>query len=177
MTKLVLVDSVLMLACRSRDHLQHVDRSIGIGEDRASPNKRMKRANDFDDVKIKIREAPEPLLPNWGAANSLAYKLDLIVRLPFPSLRTYSLNSARRPFLMVAIRRCSQTTTRSNARSRTSSLSSPLRGGRSSTCTCRDRVGLREVKRVVVVVVQVKVGCRRLWLFPSEGKGHVQIVL
>ena len=33
-------------------------------------------------VNQKDGMAPEPLLPNWGAANALAYKLDIQVRLP-----------------------------------------------------------------------------------------------
>ena len=63
-TKLVIVDSILMYACRE-----------GATEDD-------KDDKDITGVNQKDGMAPEPLLPNWGAANALAYKLDIQVRLP-----------------------------------------------------------------------------------------------
>lgn len=60
--KLVIVDSILMYACRGEE----AEQSEGDQSDPAGA-----AASDV---------APLPLLPNWGVANALAYKLDIQVR-------------------------------------------------------------------------------------------------
>ncbi|KAL5532395.1 hypothetical protein ACEPAF_5965 [Sanghuangporus sanghuang] len=82
-TKLVLVDSVLMPACWSRGRRSEyciMDVDAGAGAMTHDRTGAKEKTEDATKLKVtKIREAPEPLLPNWGAANALAYKLDLIM--------------------------------------------------------------------------------------------------
>lgn len=60
-TKLVIVDSILMYACR--------EVAVGEGEN----------TGEIEGLSQKDAMAPEPLLANWGSANALAYKLDIQV--------------------------------------------------------------------------------------------------
>ncbi|OCB88362.1 S-adenosyl-L-methionine-dependent methyltransferase [Sanghuangporus baumii] len=82
-TKLVLVDSVLMPACRSRgqrsEYCKDRDSSMDVDAGVDPMTHDRTGAKEIRKSMTKIREAPEPLLPNWGAANALAYKLDLIM--------------------------------------------------------------------------------------------------
>lgn len=59
--KLVIVDSILMYACRE----------VAVGEGES--------AGGIEGLSQKDAMAPEPLLANWGSANALAYKLDIQV--------------------------------------------------------------------------------------------------
>lgn len=59
--KLVIVDSILMYACR--------EVAVGEGEN----------TGEIEGLSQKDAMAPEPLLANWGSANALAYKLDIQV--------------------------------------------------------------------------------------------------
>lgn len=72
-TRLVLVDSVLMAACREqggREATRHGDDEQRLGVVLGGTRR-------WEEAKVK--EAPEPLLANWGTANGLAYRLDLIM--------------------------------------------------------------------------------------------------
>lgn len=68
-TRLVIVDCVLMHACREYD-----------------------QSGEYGQNSLQMPQAPAPLIPNWGAANALAYKFDLLVRrhFSFKSLYFYS---------------------------------------------------------------------------------------
>ncbi|KAL5483578.1 hypothetical protein ACEPAI_8810 [Sanghuangporus weigelae] len=80
-TRLVLVDSVLMPACRNRSReCKDRDSSMDVDADARKMTHDRTGAKEIKKSMMKIiREAPEPLLPNWGAANALAYKFDLIM--------------------------------------------------------------------------------------------------
>jgi hypothetical protein len=75
-TKLVLLEVLVPLLCRREPASSHSTRDV--------PG-------------VHVPEAPEPLLPNFGAVNELIYASDLMVCIPLLSL--FNLHSAPTLFL------------------------------------------------------------------------------
>jgi hypothetical protein len=163
-TRLVIVDSVLERACRCPRTVDEDEISCGDAEGKLEvigeeEHERVREAripggwidtDDCEDSDLERAgangEAPEPLLPNWGTANGLAYKFDLVVSLirflltPFHSLTSlslYMLMFLRTPFP----NRCYATITAANVRSPRLRRCSPITGGNSRDYTRRAKAG------------------------------------